>query len=85
MNPNMLKRLIALENIQKTVSPCGKNRSHEHIAGLMTDVYGSLWSSDATLQTREERYTQNLTLLEEWSHSSLVEKLERYQELFNEV
>jgi hypothetical protein len=79
-----IKRLLALENIRKTVSPsCG--RSREHIAGLLTDVYSSLWSSDATLQSREERYTQNLRLVEGWSHSSLTDKLEKYQGLFNEV
>lgn len=82
MNPNMLKRLMALENLQKTVSPsCG--RSREHIAGLLTDVYSSLWSSDATLQSRNERYTQNLELLEEWRSIPIVDKLHKYQELFS--
>lgn len=86
MNPSMLKRLIALENIRKTFTPtCGKARSHEHIAGLLTDVYSSLWSSDATLQSREIRYAENLRLVEQWRTTPLVEKLERYQELFNEV
>lgn len=83
MNPNMLKRLIALERIRTGVSPYGKDRSHEHIAGLMTDVYYSLWNDCATLHPREERYLHNLTLLEEWSSTSLTDKLERYQELFS--
>lgn len=81
-----IRRLAALENLQKgSSSICGKDRSHEHIAGLLTDIYSSLWSSDATLQSRSERYTQNLTLLEEWSSTSLTDKLEKYQGLFNEV
>lgn len=85
MNPSMLKRLIALENIRKTFTPsCG--RSREHIARLMTDVYDSLWLSDGgVLLSREERYTENLQLVEDWSHTSLQDKLEKYSGLFNEV
>ena len=84
MNPSMLKRLIALENIRKTFSPsCGKNRSHEEVAGLLCN-YDSLWLSDGgVLLSREERFTRNLELIDTWSHSSLQEKLERYQELFS--
>ncbi|WP_048067304.1 hypothetical protein [Methanospirillum hungatei] len=85
MNPNTLKRLIALENIRKTVSPGRKGRSHEEVVTLLTDVYPSVWSSDATLQTREERYHKNLELLEEWSHTSLQDKLQKHSGLFNEI
>lgn len=83
MNPNTLKRLAALERIRTTVSPGRMSRSREEVATLMTDVYGSLWSDGAVMQTREEIYHKNLELLEEWSSTSLTDKLERYQELFS--
>ena len=84
MNPSMLKRLTALERLQKgSSSICGSSkRSPEEVAHLMCD-YDHLWLSDgATLQTREERYTRNLTLVEQWSSTSLTDKLEKYQGLF---
>lgn len=87
MNPNTIRRLVALERLQKTFSPsCGSSkRSPEELAGLLCD-YDHLWLSDgATLQSRNERYTRNLELVEQWRSTSLVEKLERYQELFNEI
>lgn len=84
MNPNTLKRLAALEAIRKDVTPGRKGRSREEVANLLCD-YDSLWQSDAVMLSREERYTRNLELIDTWSHSSLQEKLERYQELFNEV
>jgi hypothetical protein len=80
-----IRRLEALEAIRKDVTPGRKGRSREEVAGLLCD-YDHLWLSDgATLQTREERYTRNLTLVEEWSHTSLQDKLEKHSGLFNEV
>ena len=84
MNPNTLKRLAALERIKTTVSPGRMSRSHGEVATLMCD-YDHLWQSDAVMLSREERYTRNLELIDTWSHSSIQEKLEKYQELFNEV
>lgn len=84
MNPNTIRRLVALENLQKTVSP-RRCRSNEELATLMCD-YDHLWLSDgAVLLPREIRYAENLRLVEEWRSTFLVEKLERYQELFNEI
>ncbi len=78
-----MRRLAALENIRKTLSPsCGSKRSREELADLLTN-YDSLWSDGGVLLSREERFTRNLELIDTWSHSSLQEKLERYQELFS--
>ncbi len=83
MNPNTLKRLAALERIRTTVSPGRMSRSREDLAGLLRD-YDHLWLSDgATLQTREERYLENLRRVDAWGSTSLTDNLERYQELFS--
>lgn len=82
MNQNTIKRLAALERLQKgSSSICGKGRSHEELAHLMCD-YDHLWSDGAVMQSREERYAENLQLVEEWRSTPLVDKLEKYQELF---
>jgi hypothetical protein len=58
------------------------SRPREEVANLLCN-YDSLWQSYAVMLSREERYTQNLRLVEEWRSTSLVDKLEKYQELFS--